>query len=200
MPREMIVHVFSRPARSGVHPLHEVFSMRRLLFAVVLVAVASPALARSNHSSHSGQDRVSVFGRDVTVAEEDTAGDIACVFCTVHIHGAVRGDVAVLFGNVTVDEGRNIAGDVAILGGDLRLGEGAAVGGDVAIAAGNANLASGATIHGQQAVLPGRVWLLAPLAPLLILAGLIWLVVWIVRRNRYQFPAYPGGRVGGRGV
>jgi len=31
-------------------------------------------------------------------------------------------------------------------------------------------------------------------APLLILIGLIWLIVYIVRRNRYQFPAYPQGR------
>ncbi len=171
--------------------------MRRLLFAILVVAIACPAFARSKNSGDSGQDRAT-FGSDITIAEGETAGDVACVFCTVRIHGEVSGDVAVLFGNVTVDEGRSISGDVAILGGDLGLGEGAAVSGDVAVAAGSANLAPGAMIHGDRTVLPGRAWLLAVFAPLLILAGLIWLVVWIVRRNRYQFPAYPGGQVGGR--
>jgi hypothetical protein len=162
--------------------------MRRLLLAAVLLMLAcTPAFARSE------EDRVAV-GSDITVPDGESAGDIACAFCTVHVHGEVRGDIATLFGSVMVDEGRNISGDVASLGGDLELGQDASVGGDVAIAAGEARLGSGAAIRGQQTVLPGRLWLLLPFAPLLILAGLIWLVVYIVRRNRYQFPVYPGGR------
>jgi hypothetical protein len=163
--------------------------MRNLLFAaVVLMLACTPAFARSG-----GDDRVSVFS-DITVPEGESAGDIACAFCTVRVHGEVRGDIATLFGSVMVDADRNISGDVASLGGDLELGQDASVGGDVAIAAGETRLASGAAIRGQQTILPGRFWLLLPLVPLLILAGLIWLVVWIVRRNRYQFPVYPGGR------
>jgi hypothetical protein len=158
-----------------------------LLAAVVLMLAGTPAFARS------AEDRVAV-GSDITVPDGESAGDIACAFCTVRVHGEVRGDIATLFGSVMVDEGRNISGDVASLGGDLELGQDASVGGDVAIAAGEARLGSGAAIRGQQTILPGRFWLLLPLAPLLILAGLIWLVVWIVRRNRYQFPVYPGGR------
>jgi hypothetical protein len=162
--------------------------MRRLLLAVaLLLATTLPAFARSS------DDRASV-GNDITVAEGETASDIACVFCTVHIHGDVRGDVAVLFGKVELDPGRSISGDVAALGADLNLGPGATVGGDIAIAAGDANLAPGAMVHGSSMVLPGRIWLLLPFAPLLILIGLIWLIVYIVRRNRYQFPAYPQGR------
>jgi hypothetical protein len=162
--------------------------MRRLLLAVaLLLATTLPAFARSS------DDRASV-GNDITVAEGETASDIACVFCTVHIHGDVRGDVAVLFGKVELDPGRSISGDVAALGADLNLGPGATVGGDIAIAAGDANLAPGAMVHGSSMVLPGRIWLLLPFAPLLILIGLIWLIAYIVRRNRYQFPAYPQGR------
>lgn len=162
--------------------------MRRLLLAAaLLIPAVTLAFARSS------QDRVGV-GIDIVVADGESAGDIACAFCTVRIHGDVRGDIATFLGTVTVDDGRQIAGDVASLGGDLVMGQDASVGGDVAIAAGEAKLASGAAIHGQQTVLPGRIWLLLPFAPLLILAGLIWLVVYIVRRNRYEFPAYPGGR------
>lgn len=162
--------------------------MHRLLLAAALLLAASvPAFARSQ------QDRASV-GNDVNIAEGESAGDVACAFCSVHIHGDVRGDVAVLFGSVTVDSGHMISGDVAILGGDLNLGSESGVGGDLAIAAGDANLASGAMIHGSQTVLPGRFWLLVPFAPLLILIGIIWLIVYLVRRNRYRFPVYPNGR------
>lgn len=162
--------------------------MRRLLLAAVLLMLAcTPAFARS------AEDRVSV-GSDITIPDGESAGDIACAFCTVHVHGEVRGNIATIFGSVMVDAGRNVSGDVASLGGDLDLGQDASVGGDVAIAAGEARLGSGAAIRGQQTILPGRLWLLLPFAPLLFLVGLIWLIVYIVRRNRYQFPVYPGGR------
>jgi len=162
--------------------------MRRLLLAVGLLFISVlPAFAKGS------DDRAGV-GNDITIAEGETAGDIACLFCAVRIHGDVRGDVAVMFGRIEVDPGHTISGDVAALGADMNLGEGATVGGDVAIAAGDANLAPGAMIHGSRMVLSNRMWLLLPFAPLLILIGLIWLVVHLVRRNRYQFPAYPHGR------
>jgi len=162
--------------------------MRRLFLAVaLLVFVTLPAFARSS------EDRAG-FGNDITIDEGQTAGDVACMFCNVHVHGEVRGDVAVMFGKVEVDPGRNIAGDVAMLGADLNLGPGASVGGDLALAAGDVNSGPGARVHGSSTVLPGRMWLLLPFLPLLFLIGLIWLIVYLVRRNRYQFPAYPRGR------
>ena len=107
--------------------------MRRLLLAVASSCFATlPAFAKSDN------DRASV-GSDITVAEGETAGDIACMFCDVRIHGDVKGDVAVMFGRVEVDPGHSISGDVAALGADLVLGEGATIGGDVALAAGDAN-------------------------------------------------------------
>jgi hypothetical protein len=162
--------------------------MRRLLLAVaLLVSVTLPAYARSS------DDRAS-FGNDITIAEGETASDVACMFCDVHVHGDIRGDVAVMFGKVDVDPGRSISGDVATLGADLNLGPGATVGGDLAMAAGDVNAGPGARIHGSSMVLPGKIWLMLPFAPLLILIGLIWLIVYLVRRNRYRFPAYPQGR------
>jgi len=159
--------------------------MRRLFFAASLLLVSSlPALAKSS------DDRVT-FGSDVTVAEGESVGDIACVFCTIRVHGDVKGDIAVMFGTISVDAGRNVGGDVAALGADLNLGVDATVGGDVALAGGDANLANGASIHGSRMVLPNRLWVLLPFAPLLILIGLIWLIIYIVRRNRYEFPQYP---------
>lgn len=160
---------------------------RLLLAAALLLALAMPVFAESR------EDRVGV-GNDINVAEGQTSGDIACAFCSVHVQGDVKGDVAILFGSITVDAGHGISGDTAILGGDLNLGAESEVGGDVAIAAGEVNSGPGAMIHGSQSVLPGRFWLILPLAPFLILAGIIWLVVHLVRRNRYRFPVYPNGR------
>jgi hypothetical protein len=158
-----------------------------LIAALLLLSSSATTLAQaseSNSADHAG------LGHDITV----TAGDIACAFCSVRVHGDVRGDVAVLFGSISVDASHNISGDVAVLGGDLSLRDDASIGGDVAIAAGDLYKSSGAVIRGSQAVFPGRLWLLVPIAPLLILIGLIWLVVYLVRRNRYRAPVYPSGR------
>jgi hypothetical protein len=164
--------------------------MRRQLLSVALLLMTLaplPAFAKGDN------DRVSI-GSDITIPEGETVGDVACVFCSVHVHGDVSGDVAVVLGSLTVDSDRKIHGDAAIVGGDLNLADGAEIGGDAAIVAGDANVASGATIHGSRAVLPGRLWLLVPFAPLLILIGIIWLIVHFTRRRRYQFPVYPNGR------
>jgi hypothetical protein len=150
----------------------------------MLLLSSTPAFAQKS------ADQAGV-GRDITIPDGETAGDIACAFCSVRIQGDVRGDVAVLFGSVILDAGRNISGDIAILGGDLIMATDSHVGGDVAIAAGDLSQSSGATIHGNQSVFPGRFWLLVPLAPFLILIGLIWLIVYLVRRNRYRAPIYP---------
>jgi hypothetical protein len=160
--------------------------MPKFLLAAALLLLITTPFARAD------QDRAS-FGDDINVAQGESAGDVACAFCSVHVHGDVKGDVAVLFGSVTVDSTHSINGNVAILGGDLNLAEDTEVGGNVAIAAGSLHVAPDAVIHGDRTILPGHLWLVVTFAPLLILIGIIWLIVYLVRRNRYQFPAYPQG-------
>jgi hypothetical protein len=74
---------------------------------------------------------VAEVGQDIVIPEGETAGDIACAFCSVRIHGDVKGDVAVAFGDLEVDPGRQISGDVAVLAGHVGLGEGSSVGRDL---------------------------------------------------------------------
>jgi hypothetical protein len=155
-----------------------------LLATLLLLATTAPAFA----SSHN--DRVS-FGNDITIADGDSAGDVVCVFCSVHIHGDVKGDVVAVFGSATVYANQEISGDIVVLGGDLGLGQQAEVHGDVVVAAGDAHVASEAQIHGSRTVFPGRLWLLIPFAPLLILIGIIWLIVYFVSNRRYRNPSYP---------
>jgi hypothetical protein len=161
-----------------------------LLSAALLVFSSASAYAKGHRN---GNDRAS-FGSDITVAEGESADDVACAFCSVHLHGDVTGDVAVAFGSVTVDPGHTISGDTAIVGGNLNLGEGSAVHGDLAIMAGDVRLGEGAAVHGSRSIIPQPLGTLILLSPILILIGIIWLIVHLVRRNRYQFPVYPQGQ------
>jgi predicted acyltransferase (DUF342 family) len=142
--------------------------------------------------AHAEKDVANV-GQDIVVPEGETARDIACAFCNVHVHGDVKGDVAVAFGNVDVDSGREISGDVAVLAGHLGLGDGSRVNGDVAVV-GNLHEGDDVSVRGSRAVLPEALLL----APFVLLAGIIWLIVYLVRRSHYR-PAYPPGYPGRRG-
>jgi hypothetical protein len=164
--------------------------MHSLLLSVALLLLA---FAPMQAFAKSDNDRVSI-GSDITVAEDQNAGDIVCIFCSIHVRGDVSGDTVALLGSLSVDSDRKINGDAVVIGGDLNMAESAQIGGDVSVVAGDANLASGASIHGSQSILPGRLWLLVPFAPFLILIGIIWLIIHFVRRRRYQFPVYPNGR------
>lgn len=171
--------------------------MRRKLHpAVLLLMIATIALTPVSASAkqrHNANDRASV-GSDITIAEGESAGNIACAFCSVHLHGDATGDVAVAFGSVIVDSGHTISGDTAIVLGDLRLGEGSKVNGDLAILGGSERLSDGAAVQGDRSVIPAPLGTLILLSPLLILIGIIWLIVYFVRRNRYHFPVYPQGQ------
>jgi|SRR5580765_4401653 len=162
---------------------------RRLLSAALLLMLTAPAFAKGSH----GNDRAS-FGSDINIAEGESAGDVACAFCSVHVKGEVTGDVAVFMGSVTVEPGHAVAGDTAIAMGDLNLREGSSVNGDLAILGGSANLADGAAVHGSRSIIPQPFGALILLSPLIILAGIIWLIVYMIRRSRYRFPVYPQGR------
>jgi len=159
---------------------------RFALLSVLAGAVAAgPAFAESDHVS---------IGHDITVSDGAPIQDLVCVFCSIRVHGEVSGDVVAILGDVSVDSGRSIAGDLVAIGGDVSLASDAAVDGDLSIVGGRLGTAQGASVHGDSSVISGRGWLLLPLAPLLVLAGVIWLIVWLVRRTRYRLPVYPQGR------
>lgn len=135
---------------------------------------------------------VAKVGQDIVVPEGETARDIACAFCNVRVHGNVKGDVAVAFGNLEVDSGHQISGDVAVLAGHVDLGDSSRVGGDVAVI-GTLREGEDVYVKKSRAVLPGVILLV----PFLLLAGIIWLIVYLVHRSRYR-PTYPPGYPGRR--
>ncbi len=152
-----------------------------LLAAFIVVALLS------NVSHGSGNDRAAIFST-INIEEGHTAGDVACAFCTVNVKGDVSGDVAVLFGTVNVEPDRTISGDVAILFSTLRLGDNDRIDGDLATALSSTDIPSSASVRGDRAILSSGLGLAVLAGPILILAGIIGLIIFLVRRNRYPYP------------
>jgi hypothetical protein len=137
-----------------------------VLVAVVLVALAAPAVAQQNELG--GKVR---SGREVTVASGETVqGDLIASGGTVRIDGRVDGDLVASGGQVIV--AGTVTGDVLVgagsttvsgeVGGDLRAGVGQArvegrIGEDVLLGAGQATIASGAQIGGDLIFGTGRM-------------------------------------------
>lgn len=153
---------------------------------LLLAAILAMALLRSG-SHGSGEDRVALFST-INIEEGQTAGDVACAFCTVNIRGDIKGDVAVLFGTVSADPDRTISGDVALLFSTLRLRDNDRINGDLAAALSTTDVPSSASIGGDRAILSSGLGLAVLAGPVLILAGIIGLVLFLVRRNRYPYP------------
>ena len=152
----------------------------RLAAPLAVVCLVLPLKVYARHGG-GGESRVSIFS-SVTVSEDHPADDIVCAFCTVAIDGDVSGDVAVIFSTVTVAEGRTVSGDVATLFSTLVIGEGARINGDLATALGTTDVAESAHVSGDKTVLASGLGLTVILAPLLIVIGVVWLLVWAVRR------------------
>ncbi|GAC1364023.1 MAG: hypothetical protein NVSMB3_12510 [Acidobacteriaceae bacterium] len=156
--------------------------MSKIFFAAFL------ALALLRGGSHGpGDDQVALFST-INIEEGHSAADVVCAFCTVNIRGDVHGDVAVLFGTVSVDPDRTISGDMAILFSTLHLRDNDRVNGDLATILSSADIASSASVGGDRGVVSGGLGLAVLAGPLLILAGIIGLVIFFVRRNRYPYP------------
>ncbi len=126
--------------------------------------------------------------RDIRVEPGQKVGDLSCINCSIYIRGEVAGDVFALHGNVVIEGGASVAGDIATLFGNIRVANGGSVAGDVAAIGGAVRRQPQAAIAGDVTSLEGKGWLLLLLlCPLVILALMIALIVWLVhlcRRRR----------------
>ena len=158
---------------------------------VLALALLAPVVVHGQNGDHdddhdvasSGhpEDRAGAFST-IVVTRDQPAADVACIFCTVRVEGDVRGDVAVLFGTVSVAEGQTISGDVAMLFSTLKVEQGARVNGDLATLFSTAQIAPGAHIRGDRAMVASGLGLAVLLGPILLLIGSVWLIVWGLRR------------------
>ena len=159
----------------------------RWAMAVCALLLIAPLTLSAREHDHSGQDRASIFST-INISEDDPAGDVACMFCTVNLNGDIHGDLAVMFGTVNSSSGRTISGDVAVLFSTLRLGDNSRIHGDLATALSHVDFAPSVIVDGDRSVVSSGLSVGIIVAPLLLIAGLIWLLVWIARRVLY--PGY----------
>jgi len=156
----------------------------RWLMLTALFVATTPALYAS-----SG-DQVHV-GQSITVEEDETAGSLVCVGCSIRMAGTSE-DVVVIGGSITVDGA--VQGDAVAIGGSIRLGENASVSGDVVTIGGRLWRDPNASIKGDVSSLPGALvfvgLFLVPLIPVILIVALI---VWLVgrRQRTSQLPTGP---------
>lgn len=154
-----------------------------IVSSVVLLLLAAPALhARAG-------DRVQ-FGSNIDVRDNEDAGSLVCIGCSIHVAGS-SGDVVAIGGSVLIDG--TVKGDVVTVGGSTRLGDAAQISGDATTIGGPMYREPGAVIKGdvtsQGAGAGWLVLLLLVIVPLLPVIAIVAFVWWLVSRNRGPVPA-----------
>jgi hypothetical protein len=148
--------------------------------ALLLVVLAAPA-AYANDG-----DQVHIGGKSINVEPDQSAGDLVCIGCSIHMQGSC-GDMVAIGGSVDLS-GRT-TGDVVVIGGSLHLAENANVAGDVAIVGGRMWRDPNAIVHGNVSAHSGAlVFVLLVLLPSLPIILIIAFVVWLFSRNQREAP------------
>lgn len=102
----------------------------------------------------------------------------------------IGGDATVFAGNLVLEPDGLVNGEATAIAGGIRVASGAKIGGDSTAIGGAVRRQAGALMAGEVTSLQGTAWLfLIFVAPFLFFAGIIALIIWLVRRNRRPSPA-----------
>lgn len=149
------------------------------LLALVLAFTTSVAFAKSDGAE------ITQFGHDIRIGPDQKAGEVTCFNCSVYVQGQVAGEITTFHGNIVIEEDGMVGGEVTALLGDVRLSDGAKIAGELTVLGGKLRRPPTASVAGNVTVMEGAVWFyLMVVTPFLFLAGLIALIVWLVRRRR----------------
>jgi len=147
------------------------------MFVLILVPFAS---AKNN-------PEFTQFGHDIRIAAGQQTSDLTCIGCSIYVRGQVAGDVTTVGGNVTLEGNAQVAGDVTSIGGNLRADNGTKISGDLTAVGGKVYRQPEAIVAGDVTSLGGQGWLLLIFGlPLLVFAGIIAFIVWLVQRPRHS--------------
>ena len=149
---------------------------RACLCVLVMAGLSSAALA-------DGPPERTHVGRDVSVGPGEVVSEVTCFGCNVRIRGHVAGDVTTFGGSVIVEDTGAINGDTTAFGGNVSLETTGKIGGDLTVFGGRIHRDAESVVGGAVTNFSGGFWL--PLIvglPLILLAGFVALIVWLVRR------------------
>jgi cytoskeletal protein CcmA (bactofilin family) len=153
--------------------------LRRLSMLALAFAITAPAAFASNGSE------ITQFGHDIHIGENQQADQVTCFNCSVYVRGQVAGEITTIRGNIVIEGNSSVGGEVTALLGDVRLDDGTQVAGEVTVLGGKLRRPPGAHVAGDVTVMQGAAWVYVMLfAPLLFLAGVVALIVWLVRRRK----------------
>jgi hypothetical protein len=159
------------------------FNLRSLLMISVLLSTPF-ALARDGRE-------YTQFGHSIYVGPDQRTGDVTCFFCSVRVRGQVGGEITTFGGNVTLEDDASVGGDLTTFGGTVRLGPQTRVGGDLTTMGGTLIRDPKAQVGGDVTTFGGQGWLFVIFGlPLLIFAGIIALIVWLVQRRQRPVQTY----------
>jgi hypothetical protein len=157
------------------------------------LAILTLALALSVPSAFAKNDgsEITQFGRDVRIGADQKAADVTCFNCSVYVEGQVAGEITTFHGNIILQDGAMVGGELTAMLGDVRLGNDTRVAGELTVLGGKLRRPPTASVAGDVTVMEGAAWVyLMLLTPLIILAGVIALIVWLVRRRRRPAAVY----------
>lgn len=161
------------------------FNLRSLLTICILLA-APLALAGDNHE-------YTQFGHSIYIGPDQKTGDVTCFMCSVRVRGQVGGEITTFGGNVTIEDDASVGGDVTAFGGTVRLGPATRIGGELTVMGGTLIRDPKAQIGGDVTTFGGQGWLLLIFGlPVVFVAGIIALIVWLIQRR--QRPVQPYAR------
>ncbi|ADV81362.1 hypothetical protein [Terriglobus saanensis] len=154
-----------------------------LILALLLAAIPATMHAR---------DRVGAF-TTFKIAAGNDANDVVCAFCTITIEGPIHGDLVTAFSDVTVADNTEIGKDTVTAFTDLHFGENVTIGKDLVAFGSFGDLPASTVVHGDRVVVPAWLAFLFALIPFAIPAGIIYLIVRLVRgRQTYAYVPPPG--------
>ncbi len=116
-----------------------------LIFLIAMVNVAVAAQTNPNH------DRLKVL-QNIVIESGETASDVQCFLCSVHVRGHVTGDIITVGGAIFVD-GR-VDGDAIAVGGRIELNSNSKIVGDAVAVGGYIERQDNSVISGDSKSLP----------------------------------------------
>jgi predicted acyltransferase (DUF342 family) len=152
---------------------------RRSIPLLFLVLFLVPVASAKNNSE------ITQFGHDIRIAPDQKTADLTCIGCSIFVRGEVAGEVTTICGSVSIEGDGQVAGDVTTIGGNVRVDNGTKIAGDLTAIGGKVSRQPQATVAGDVTTFEGKTWLVLIFGlPLLLFAGIIALLVWLVQRSR----------------